>query len=41
MEHTDYPHFPGALYDCPACEAECFCDGTGFECVHCEIENEE
>ncbi|MFI2607745.1 hypothetical protein [Kitasatospora sp. NPDC018619] len=19
-EHTDYPHEPGSLYDCPACE---------------------
>lgn len=39
MEHANYPHTDGTLYDCPACEAECFCDG--FECVHCEIENEE
>lgn len=21
-EHADYPHWPGTLYDCPACEAE-------------------
>lgn len=20
-EHADYPHLPGTLYDCPACEA--------------------
>lgn len=20
MEHVDYPHHPGTLYDCPACE---------------------
>jgi len=20
MEHADYPHWPGTLYDCPACE---------------------
>jgi hypothetical protein len=22
MEHADYPHTPGTLYDCPACELE-------------------
>lgn len=38
-KHADYPHFPGMLYDCPACEAECFCtDGTS--CVYCEIQAE-
>jgi hypothetical protein len=21
-EHVDYPHWPGTLYDCPACEAQ-------------------
>lgn len=26
MEHVDYPHDPGRLYNCPACEAECLCD---------------
>jgi len=20
-QHVDYPHWPGTLYDCPACEA--------------------
>jgi hypothetical protein len=34
VEHVDYPHTPGTLYDCPACEAVCFCT-DGFECVHC------
>ncbi len=34
--HADYPHQPGTLYDCPACESSCFC-GDGFECVHCAI----
>jgi hypothetical protein len=24
-EHSDYPHHPGRLYDCPACEARCWC----------------
>lgn len=31
--HVDYPHEPGTLYDCPACEEQCYCNnGT---CVHC------
>ena len=34
--HVDYPHPPGTLYDCPACEAACFCT-DGFQCVHCAI----
>jgi hypothetical protein len=38
-EHADYPHEPGTLYDCPACEAACFCT-DGFQCVHCAIEAE-
>jgi len=21
-DHIDYPHWPGTLYDCPACEAQ-------------------
>lgn len=25
IEHSSYPHQPGYLYDCAACEAECFC----------------
>lgn len=32
--HADYPHQPGTLYDCPACESACFCIG-GSACVHC------
>jgi hypothetical protein len=33
--HADYPHHPGALYDCPACEARCWCTGDPgtTECV--------
>lgn len=23
--HSDYPHIPGALYGCPACEVACNC----------------
>jgi len=34
--HVDYPHEPGTLYDCPACEAACLC-ADGFVCVHCAI----
>ena len=26
-EHSDYPHEPGRLHDCPACESRCHCDG--------------
>lgn len=25
MGHVNYPHEPGRLYDCPACEARCHC----------------
>ena len=38
IEHADYPHHPGTLYDCPACESECFCHRTGgfdVKCVFC------
>lgn len=37
--HTDYPHQPGTLYDCPACEATCFCTDRN-QCAHCAIEAE-
>lgn len=52
IEHADYPHEPGTLYDCPACEAVCFCnelaadysitseDDEGPECVACELAKE-
>lgn len=34
--HADYPHTPGTLYDCAACERACHCaDGT---CIQCEEE---
>jgi hypothetical protein len=36
VRHVDYAHAPGTLYDCPACEAACFCT-DGFQCVHCAI----
>lgn len=31
--HVDYPHEPGRLYDCPACEAACHCTPGTTECV--------
>lgn len=38
--HASYPHFPGTLYDCAACEAECFCSADSTQCVHCAIADE-
>jgi len=38
-EHADYPHAPGTLYDCPACELVCAC-ADGFVCVRCSIRAE-
>lgn len=26
-KHVSYPHTPGFLYDCPACESRCHCTG--------------
>lgn len=34
--HADYPHQPGTLYDCPTCEATCFCSDNNT-CVHCYL----
>lgn len=31
--HVDYPHEPGRLYDCPACEAQCHCTAGHTECI--------
>jgi len=33
FEHVDYPHHPGHLIDCPACEAKCHCTPDTTECV--------
>lgn len=40
--HVNYPHHPGYLYDCPACEAECFCDADAISslCIYCTLEFE-
>jgi hypothetical protein len=41
VPHVDYPHEPGTLYDCPACESTCHCGwGEGPVCVHCAIKAE-
>jgi hypothetical protein len=32
--HADYPHEPGRLYGCPACEAACHCTPGDAECVY-------
>jgi len=31
--HVDYPHHPGHLYDCPACEASCHCTPGDAQCI--------
>lgn len=31
--HVNYPHEPGYLYDCPACENTCHCTPNTAECV--------
>jgi hypothetical protein len=32
--HINYPHEPGSLYGCFACEdGPCVCDGESFGCV--------
>ena len=32
--HSSYPHQPGRLHDCPACEARCHCTPGDAECVY-------
>jgi len=34
VEHVEYPHLPGYLYDCPACEMSCHCAEGTAECVY-------
>src|SRR5262249_33951391 len=38
--HVDYPHEPGLLDDCSACEARCYCFDGDWQCVHCAIQAE-
>lgn len=35
LAHANYPHEPGRLYDCPACDRRCWCDAAHWttECV--------
>lgn len=33
-EHANYPHTPGTLYDCRACEGMCHCTPGAVECVY-------
>lgn len=33
-EHVTYPHTPGYLFDCPACESRCHCEPGSAECVY-------
>ena len=45
-EHVGYPHEPGRLCDCPACETSCHCGpgvarGEGTECIWSGHEAEE
>lgn len=37
LPHSVYPHNPGQLYDCPACETECWCTGRpgDTQCIFC------
>src|SRR5688500_18710265 len=35
LAHADYPHEPGRLYDCAACEARCHCKPGETLCIFC------
>lgn len=48
--HADYPHQPGTLYDCTACETTCYCEAPwvdpatglshgGYTCIACDAVN--
>lgn len=37
-KHHDYPHQPGTLYGCAACERECLCDSSSSRCVYCSTD---
>lgn len=34
LTHANYPHDPGRLYDCVACESACHCVAGETECVY-------
>jgi hypothetical protein len=37
IRHVSYPHLPGRLYDCPACEARCHCTPGDAECIYAGV----
>lgn len=39
--HIDYPHIPGYMIGCAACEEKCHCTGEqgAEDCVHCQEEH--
>lgn len=41
-QHADYPHEPGTLYDCPACEENCYCSTEPgcTPCLHCSLQSD-
>lgn len=41
-QHADYPHEPGTLYDCPACESTCYCstEPGHTACLYCSLESD-
>ena len=34
VPHVNYPHLPGRLHDCPACQARCHCTSGDAQCVY-------
>lgn len=39
LRHVNYPHWPGRLYDCRACESACYCVAGETECVYAGTHN--
>jgi hypothetical protein len=39
IPHADYPHLPGRLHDCPACQARCHCTPGDAQCVYDGLHN--
>lgn len=33
IKHVDYPHTPGRLHHCQACQVRCWCDEGDAQCV--------
>jgi hypothetical protein len=34
LQHDDYPHHPGYLAGCTACEERCHCEVGNVQCVY-------